>query len=110
MIAVSVGLGVLRLIVFNSEREILSATIIGIKTDIHSFSGGYFFLNNDDNAVVIGNNKLACYPTAHVRQKDEVYSLDPIWKSDDLVKLIIGHKHVIDDAENVLYVAMGYSI
>ena len=83
---------------------------IGIKTDIHSFSGGYFFLNNDDNAVVIGNNKLACYPTAHVRQKDEVYSLDPIWKSDDLVKLIIGHKHVIDDAENVLYVAMGYSI
>ena len=108
MIAVSVGLGVgiFRLIVFNSECEILSATIVGRLNSIQNYAGGYFFLNNDDNAVVVSNNELVCYPTAHVRQKDEVYSLEPIWKSDDLVKLIIGHKHVIDDAENILYAAM----
>ena len=106
MVGVSVRLGLMQLIVFNSECEILSATIVGVLKDIHSFAGGYFFLNNDDNAVVVSDNKLACYPTAHVRQKDEVYSLEPIWTSDNLVKLIIGHKHVIDDAENELYVAM----
>ena len=81
-------LGQFRLIVFNSECEILTASVTGHKRPSGSFGGGYFFLNSDDNAVVVSNSKLACYPTANVEKKDSVYSLDPIWTSDDLVLLI----------------------
>ena len=82
------------------------ATLVGVFKNTNSFAGGYFFLNNDDNAVVVSDNKLACYPTANVSKKDEVYSLDAIWRSDNLVKLIIGPKHVIHDEENKLYIGM----
>ena len=92
-------LGQFRLIVFDSECNILSATVTGHYRP-NSFGGGYFYLNHDDNAVVVHNNKLACYPTQHVA-KESVYSLDPIWTTDDLVwkmtKSIDG---------NVLYGAM----
>ena len=103
MVAVSIGLGIYRLIVFNSECEILSATNVGVLKDIHSFAGGYFFLNNDDNAVVVSNDKLACFPTANVSKQDEVYSLDAIWTSDNLVRLIT---KLTDVTDNSLYVAM----
>jgi hypothetical protein len=107
MVAVSVGLGLIRLIVFNSECEILSATLVGVLKDIHSFAGGYFFLNNDDNAVVVSDNKLACFPTAHVRKHDEVYSLDAKWTSDNLVKLITERCQVTaTDEDNKLYIGM----
>ncbi len=81
-------LGQFRLIVFNSECEILSATVTGHKRSSGSFGGGYFFLNSDDNAVVVNNSHLACFPTANVEKQESVYSLDPIWTSDDLVQLI----------------------
>lgn len=102
MVAVSVGLGLTRLIVFNSECEILSATRVGVVKDIHSFAGGYFFLDSDDNAVVVSNNKLASFPTSNVRKQDEVYSLDANWTSDDLVALITKQLK----ADNRLYIGM----
>jgi len=41
--------------------------------------------------VVSGaGNTLACYPTANVRVKNSVYSLDFLWKTVDLVNLITG--------------------
>ena len=86
MIAVAYK-GQFRLIVFDSECEILSATVTGHKKRV-SFGGGYFFLNNDDNAVCVSNNRLACYPTAHVEKKESVYSLEPIWTSADLVEML----------------------
>ena len=38
--------------------------------------------------------------------KKKIYSLDAVWTSDNLVKLIIGPKHVIDDEENKLHIGM----
>ena len=93
-------LGQFRLIVFDSECNILSATVTGHFRP-NSFGGGYFYLNHDDNAVVVSNNKLACYPTRHVAKKESVYSLDPIWTTHDLVLLITGCA-----LGNVLYGAM----
>ena len=81
-------LGQFRLIVFDSDCEILSATLVGHKKKSGGFGGGHFFLNYDYNAVVVSNNKLVCYPTANVEKRDSVYSLDPIWSSFDLVMLI----------------------
>lgn len=103
MIAVAYGLGVFHLIVFDSECEILTATLVAIKADIGTFSGGYFYLNQDYNAVVVSNNKLACFPTANVAKKDSVYSLNALWTSDDLVKLITKPFGGID---NHLYIGM----
>ena len=105
MVAVAFGNGLLHLIVFDSECDILTATVTGIKTDINTFAGGYFYLNNDYNAVVVSNNKLACYPTANVVKKDSVYSLDPIWTSDDLVSLITRDKPD-QSKDNRLYIGM----
>lgn len=110
MVAVSVGPErLLRLIIFNSECEILSATEIGVvKPNIHSdsFAGGYFFLNNEYNAVVVSNNKLACFPTANVSKKDSVYSLNAIWTSDNLVDLITKPHQPAADVHNSLYIGM----
>ena len=95
-------LGQFRLIVFDSECNILSATVTGHFRP-NSFGGGYFYLNRDDNAVVVSNNKLACYPTRHVAKKESVYSLDPIWITSDLVLMITQSP---DPFGNVLYGAM----
>lgn len=100
MIGVSF-LGQFRLIVFDSECNILSATVTGHYRP-NSFGGGYFYMNQDDNAVVVSNNKLACYPTRHVAKKESVYSLDPIWTTDDLVRMMTKPT----DGRNVLYGAM----
>lgn len=78
-----------QLVVFDKECHILSASQLGVKKS-KDFSEGYFYLNNEDNAVVVSNNSLACYPTARVTPRDEVYGLNPLWTSADLVQAIIG--------------------
>lgn len=100
MIGVSFNLGRFQLIVFDSECHILSATVTGHK-HFSGFGGGYFFLNNNDDAVVVSNSKLAYFPTNFVAKKESVYSLDPIWTSEDLVLLITK-----SDDRNILYAAM----
>jgi hypothetical protein len=85
------------LVVFDSECRIISATEIHHKIPV-SFGGGYFYLNEKEDAVVVSGSKLACYPTRSVAKQDSVYSLEPIWTSSDLVLLItkalINHNHV----------------
>ena len=89
------------LVIFDTECNILSATVLGQKISADAFSGGYFYLNSNDEAVAVVNNKLACFPTANVVKQDSVYSLEPIWKSDDLVLRITKKL-----TGNHLYVAM----
>lgn len=89
-----------RLIVFDKDLHILSAT----KTSdfvAGSFGGGYFFMDRDDNSVVVGDNRMKCFPTADVEKKDSVYELEPIWVSDDIVRLVTQ-----SDAPNSLYATL----
>ena len=91
MIAVSFsGLErVYRLVVFDKDCHILSAT----KTSDYvpgTFGGGYFYLNSDENTVVVGDNKIICFPTINVEEKCTVYELTPIWTSPDIVELVTG--------------------
>ena len=104
MIALSLGGGIFRIIVFDTDCEILSATRFGYTTNLQSFKGGYFFLNKDDNAIAVGSTTLTCLPTANVEKRDKVYSLTPIWTSDDLVQLIT--KVPSDKSDNSVYIAM----
>lgn len=76
-----------RLIVFDHNLNIISATVTG-NFVLNSFGGGYFYLNEDNNSVVIGDNKMKCYPTADVDDTGKVSSLEPLWVSDDIVTLV----------------------
>lgn len=80
---------VYRLVVFDDDCNILSAT----KTSGYvpgTFGGGYFYLDNEDNTVVVGNNMIAAYPTVDVEARDEVYELTPLWTSPDIVEMVTG--------------------
>lgn len=85
------------LVVFDKDCHILSATRFA-KHVKNSFAGGYFYMDKDDNAIVMGNNKAVCFPTANVEKKEEIYRLDPLWTSDDIAKLVTGKED-----GNVLY-------
>lgn len=99
MIGVSFQRQLFRLVVFDSECNILSATVTGRRPP-NSFGGGYFFLNSNDDSVAVSNSKLACFPTRHVAKQASVHSLDPIWTSEDLVLMIT------KSDENSIYTAM----
>jgi len=77
------------LIVFDKDLNIISAT----KTatfDPPSFAGGYFYLNHKEEAIVVGNNKMACYPTSNVEKREKSYELKPLWTSKDIVEMVTG--------------------
>ena len=78
-----------RLIVFDQSLNILTATKTATLVP-GTFGGGYFFMNKDDNAVVVGDNKMKCFPTSNVEQKKDVYALTALWESDDIVKMVTG--------------------
>jgi len=80
---------VYRLIVFDKDCHILSATKTSDLVS-GSFGGGYFYLNNNENTVVVGNNRIMCYPTASVERKAWVYELPPVWTSQDIVEMVTG--------------------
>ena len=67
MIALSVLGTQFYLVVFDTECKIISSTNTG-QGSSGTLAGGYFFLNSDDNAVVVSGagNTLACYPTSDV--------------------------------------------
>jgi outer membrane protein assembly factor BamB len=78
---------VYELVVFDPDLTILAHRTVS--RFMRSFAGGYFYLNSDDNAVVIDTvtNKIVCYPTANVAQGDP---LDPLWSSADIVETVTG--------------------
>ena len=85
--------GVFRIIVFDTDCNILTANVTGTAFSgvlSLSFAGGYFFLNRNHNAIVVGDNKLQALPTQNVVQKNEVYALTPLWTSADIVQAVTG--------------------
>ena len=88
MVAISF-IGEFFLVVFDSDCHIISSTKFGRYSG--SFAGGYFYLNNDYDAIVTTGSRLECYPTACVPQKSEVYSLEAKWKSADIIREVTGN-------------------
>ena len=76
--------GKFSLIAFDTDCHILAASEVYIKHS-RGFSGGYFFLNHEDNAVVVADTALACYKTDNIVPTDKVSGIDVIWKTHDLV-------------------------
>ena len=77
-------------VVFDEDCNIISATPAGKRTG-NTFGGGYFYLDNNDNTVVVQNNRIVSYPTADVKPKDgNIYPLKPNWRSTDIVELVTG--------------------
>ena len=101
IVGLAASVEIYSLIVFDSECHILSATETGT-VDPAVFGAAYFFMNNEDNAVVVSGNKLACYPTNDVEKRGSVYALEPLWTSQDLVCMITKKC----DTTNSLYCAM----
>ena len=91
--------GVFRIIVFDTDCNILTSNYTGTVSDVLSlsFAGGYFFLNQNHNAIVVGDNKLQALPTQNVEPKNEVYPLILLWTSDDIVQA------VTEGNDNTLY-------
>ncbi|MGJ0579278.1 hypothetical protein ACR71G_14585 [Xenorhabdus bovienii] len=78
------------LVVFDENCNIISATSVGEYSG-STFGGGYFYMDNNDNTIVVQGNKIASYPTADVQSRDnEIYALTPNWQSDDIVELVTG--------------------
>lgn len=82
--------GQYRLIVFDEDLEILSVTPTSTVVP-GTFGGGYFFLDDHDDTVVIANGKLSCYPTADVpRPQGPPPPLQPRWESANIVEMVTG--------------------
>lgn len=73
------------LIVFDETCNLISSTPLE-KHDSSTFGGGYFYLDNSDNTIVVQGNQIASYPTSNVQKED---NLKPNWVSEDVVKLIL---------------------
>ena len=100
LIGMAVSNGVFHIIVFDTDCNILTANVTGTVfsgVSSLSFAGGYFFLDKNENAIVVGNNTLLALPTKNVVQKKEVYALTPLWTSADIVKAVTGKN------DNTLY-------
>lgn len=77
-------------VVFDENCNILSATPAGKHAE-QTFGGGYFYLDNEDNTITVQNNHIVSYPTQNVQQKkNEIYMLEPNWRSEDVVQLVTG--------------------
>ena len=88
------------LIVFDKDCRILSANKFAPPIP-GSFAGGYFYMDKDDNAIVMAKNKAVCFPTSNVEKRDAVYPLETLWSSEDIVKLVTGRED-----GSVLYAAL----
>ena len=103
MVGMSFSDGYFHLITFDTECNILTTNRTGKGfQDISSgsFAGGYFFLDQDDNAIAVGNNKIKAYPTGRVGENRKIGTLRLLWKTSSVVTAITGN----DD--NVLYSTM----
>ncbi|MGV7960849.1 hypothetical protein QPK13_06940 [Photorhabdus tasmaniensis] len=79
-------------VVFDENCNIISATPAG-KYSGNTFGGGYFYMDNHDNTIVVQNNRIVSYPTANVQLiESEIYPLAPNWRSANIVKLVTGSR------------------
>ena len=47
-------------------------------------------MDQNDNAIAVGDNKLVALPTQNVVRKQQVYALTPLWTSADIVQAVTG--------------------
>ena len=93
LIGMALSNGVFRIIVFDTDCNILTANVTGTALASlfsTSFAGGYFFVDQNDNAIAVGDNKLQALPTQNVVRKQQVYALTPLWTSADIVQAVTG--------------------
>ncbi|WP_240042338.1 hypothetical protein [Photorhabdus khanii] len=77
-------------VVFDENCNIISATPAG-KRSGSTFGGGYFYMDNNDNTIVVQDNRIVSYPTADVQPNEfEIYPLTPNWLSADIIELVTG--------------------
>lgn len=78
------------LVVFDEDCTIISGTPAGQRSG-NTFGGGYFYMDNNDNTIVVQNNHVVSYPTANVQPKEgDIYALKPNWRSADIIELVTG--------------------
>ncbi len=78
-------------VVFDENCNIISATPAGTLSGNNTFGGGYFYLDNNDNTIVVQNNQIVSYPTADVQPIEaEIYPLTPNWQSANIIELVTG--------------------
>lgn len=78
-------------VVFDENCNIISATKAGTLSGNSTFGGGYFYLDNNDNTIVVQDNQIVSYPTADVQPREgEIYALTPNWQSADIIEVVTG--------------------
>ena len=73
------------LIVFDKDCEILAWAPTGNVTT-GTFGGGYFFINSDEDTVVVGDNLIQCFSTSNIAA--DTGEITATWSSDDIVALV----------------------
>jgi len=103
MIGMCVLDGVLRLVVYDEDCNIISATETGTAFGSKTFAGGYFYLDDNDDAVCVANGKIKCLPTNDVRDDcSSIIALEFKWVSDSIVDLVCEALDQ-DNTKNTLY-------
>ncbi|PHM39369.1 hypothetical protein Xmau_02976 [Xenorhabdus mauleonii] len=75
-------------VVFDENCNIISATPAGELSN-NTFSGGYFYLDDKNNTIVVQDNQIVSYPTENVQPREgEIYPLMPNWQSSNIVELV----------------------
>lgn len=85
------------LVMFDRNCNIINATAIG-KRQGETFGGGYFYLDNNDNTVVVQNNTVISYPTQEQTLEENLYSLTPNWTSSNIVELVTSETNTLYSA------------
>lgn len=85
-------------LMFDEACNIISATNAGDYVP-GSFGGGYFYLDNNDNTIVVQENTIVSYPTQYQPLKGEIYPLTPNWTTNNIVSMVT-------DQPNTLYSAL----
>jgi len=98
MVGLTFSWGVFRLIVFDTECNIISVNTTGNMLRSYpnfSFAGGYFYMDNNGDSIVVGNNCMMKYPTNLVEGQIEL-----TWKTQNLVEKVTGGRN------NLLYASL----
>jgi len=102
MIGMCVKDDIIRCIVYDEDCNILSATHVGT-CERRPFDGGYFYMDDNDDAVMIANNRIKCLPTRDVRDDcSSIIDLEFKWVSENINDMVC-EKLEQDNRHNRLY-------
>ncbi|RBP48752.1 hypothetical protein [Arenicella xantha] len=84
-------------VMFDADCNIISATPAGSRQG-STFGGGYFYLDNHDNTIVVQDNTIISYPTQQQELQQDIYALTPNWVSDNIVELVTNQANTLYSA------------